>query len=209
MGTTLAVIGASGRTGRELLVAADAAGHDTVAVVRDPARLAAPSTRVAVADVRSAGQLADALDGVDAVAFCVGSVGKEPRTAQGDGIAACLTAMRRAGVTRLVAISASGGVVVGDDPLNRYLAKPIVGRLLRNTYTDMARMERTIEASGTDWTILRPPRLTDGAARGHYQARREGNVRWSYQVTRADLARAVLDALADPTTVGATISVAG
>lgn len=209
MGTTVAVIGASGRTGREVVRAAAARGDTVVAVVRDPARLTVGADRVAVADVRSVEQLAAGFDGVDAVLFCVGPVGADRSGVHGDGIAACLTAMRSAGVRRLVAVSASGFTVTGDDPLSHYLAKPLIGRLLRRAYVDMARMEERIRVSDTDWTILRPPRLVDGTGRGRYRSRRDGNVRWSYQITRADLARAVLDTLGDPTTIAATISVAG
>lgn len=80
---------------------------------------------------------------------------------------------------------------------------------MRESNADMAAMEARIRASGLDWTILRPPRLTDGARSGRYRSRRDGNVRWGYSIARADLAHAVLDALEDRTAVRQTISVAG
>jgi putative NADH-flavin reductase len=205
----IAVIGASGRTGRELLDKACEAGHDVVSVVRNPSRMHAgikPSVRVA--EATSAPDLVAALQDVDAVAFCIGPVPGESRTIQDDAVAATLEAMRSTGTDRIVAISASGGVVDGDDPVTRFIAKPIIQLILRHTFADMARMEARIKRSPTNWTILRPPRLTDQAPKGRYRSRRDGNVRWGFQITRADLATAVLDALADPTSRSQTVSVA-
>jgi hypothetical protein len=51
--------------------------------------------------------------------------------------------------------------------------------------------------------------LRDGAGRGAYHQRRDGNVRWRYSIRRADLARAVCDLLDDATAVRAVVSVAG
>jgi ribosomal protein L4 len=101
------------------------------------------------------------------------------------------------------------GVVDGDDPLNRFVAKPILARVLRDSNADMAAMEERIRAGGLDWTILRPPKLTDRPGSGRYRSRRDGNVRWGYTISRADLAHALLDALEDRSAIGQTISVAG
>jgi len=55
---------------------------------------------------------------------------------------------------------------------------------------------------------MRPPMLLDRAPKGGYRSRRDGNVRWGFSIARGDLARAILDAAADPTATPATISVA-
>ncbi len=204
----IAVVGASGRTGRELVRTAAAAGHDVVAVVRDPTRLTDPPGEVRVADASDVAALAAAFDGVDAVASCLGPVSGESAHVLRDGITAVLAAMDRAGVRRLVAISASGWVVDGDDPLSRYVAKPILKRALATTNADLEAMEQVIRASQVDWTIMRPPRLQDRPGKGRYQSRRDGNVRWAWTIARPDLALAMLDALTDRAAVGQAISVA-
>ena len=204
----IAVVGASGRTGRELVRAAAAAGHEVVAVVRDPSRLPDPPGEVRVADVSDVGALTAAFQGVDAVASCLGPVAGESAHVLRDGITAVLAAMDGAGVRRLVAISASGWVVDGDDPLSRYVAKPILRLALAETNADLEAMERVIRASHVDWTIMRPPRLQDRPGTGRYKARRDGNVRWGWTIARPDLAQAMLDALLDDTAVGQAISVA-
>lgn len=204
----IAVVGASGRTGRELVRAAAAAGHEVVAVVRDPSRLQDPPGEVRVADASDVAALAAAFEGVQAVASCLGPVAGESTHVLRDGITAVLAAMDGAGVRRLVAISASGWVVDGDDPLSRYAAKPILRRALATTNADLEAMEKIIRASHVDWTIMRPPRLQDRPGTGHYKARRDGNVRWAWTIARPDLALAMLDALPDETAVGQAISVA-
>lgn len=203
-----AVVGASGRTGRELGRTATAAGHEVVAVVRDPSRLPDPPGEVRVADASDVAALTTALKGVDAVASCLGPVPGESPHVLRDGITAILAAMDGAGVRRLVAISASGWLVDGDDPLSRYVAKPILKRALAEANADLEAMERIIRASDVDWTIMRPPRLQDRPGTGRYKSRRDGNVRWAWTITRPDLALAMLDALTDDTAVGQAISVA-
>jgi putative NADH-flavin reductase len=203
-----AVVGASGRTGRELVSAAAAAGHEIVAVVRDPSRLPDPPADVRVADVSDVAALSVAFQDIDAVASCLGPVPGESPHILRDGITAVLTAMEGTGVRRLVAISASGWLVDGDDPLSRYVAKPILKRALAESNADLAAMEQVIRVSSVDWTIMRPPRLQDRPGKGRYQARRDGNVRWAWTITRPDLALAMLDALTDDTAVGQAISVA-
>jgi len=206
----ISVLGASGRSGSAVVRRAQEAGHEVTAVVREEGRLDEDlhPEHVVAGRTWDATLLTRAVSGADAVAFCIGPVPGGPRTVQQDLMALTLAALRETGTRRLVAISASGGVVDGDDPLSRYLAKPIISRLLRHAFADMAEMESRIRASDRDWTVLRPPRLLDGPGRGRYRSRRDGNVRWSYSIARSDLALAVLDALADAATIGATISVA-
>lgn len=205
----IAVVGASGRTGRAVVRMAAQREHHVVAVVRNPGRLGdldPPDVRTA--DAVDPEQLAGAIQGVDTVVMCVGPVKGEAADVQSSATAALLEAMARAGVGRLVAVSASGWVVDGDDPLSRYVAKPILARFLREQNAALAAAEELVSASDLDWTIVRPPRLTDRPASGRYHSRRDGNVRWRYSIRRADLAQALLDAVEDRTAVRQRIGVA-
>jgi putative NADH-flavin reductase len=117
--------------------------------------------------------------------------------------------MHERGVRRLVVVSASGWIVDGDDPLSRFLLKPVLDRFLGDTNADLAATERLVRASGLDWTIVRPPRPTGRPGRGRYRARRDGNVRWGSFLSRADLALALVDGIEDAGAAGRTVSVAG
>lgn len=186
----IAVIGASGRTGAAFTEQARARGHQVVAVVRNPARLTVEVDRVEEADARSTTELAAAIAGVDAVVF---AVGPGPDAAHGivtESIAATIQAMTHANVRRLLMVSASGPFTTGDAFLLRVVLKPIVQRILRAPFTDLAAADSLVQSSGLDWTIVRPPQLSDGAPKGYRTASP-----WAMRISRADLATAMLDAL--------------
>ena len=211
----IAVVGASGRTGLHVVRHALDRGDEVTAVVRNPEKFTAAWSdpdripAVSVADARAEQALTAAFHGADAVAFCLGAGRGEAHTIHREAVRACLGAMRSAGVTRIVALSASGMVVQGDDPLTRYLAKPVVGRLLKANFDDLLAMESRLAGSDVAWTVVRPPRLTDQTGRGRYRARRDGNVRWGFFISRDDLALAMVTALHDDSSVQSFISVAG
>jgi putative NADH-flavin reductase len=123
--------------------------------------------------------------------------------------ASILAAMRAAGTSRVVVISAApvASDHHGTTLPYRLLVGPMLRALLRRGYADMAVMEEAIRRSGTDWTILRPPRLTNGPRTGTWRQARDANLRRGYRISRADLADAILASLHDPDTVKATIAI--
>ncbi|MDR7274315.1 NAD(P)-dependent oxidoreductase [Catenuloplanes atrovinosus] len=207
----ITVLGATGGTGTHVLRQARAAGHDVTAVVRDPARLPdLPGLTVATATVTDPDAIGGAISGRDAVVSALGPRGlRAPTTICADGAAAAVAAMRRHGVRRLVVVSNSGMHVDDrDGPLTRYAVKPILKRVLAHAYADMRAMEDLVAATDLDWTIVRPPMLTDGPRTGRYRTELGRGVRGGNRISRADLADAVLRCLADPRTVRTTVAVA-
>lgn len=204
----LTIFGATGGTGRELVEQACTAGHDVTAVVRSPSSLeSGPRLTVVTADVLSPDELTPAIAGRDAVLTTIGVRDRGPTTIQTDTTRGIIEAMRTAGVGRLVCVSNSGMHTAGDGPLTRALVKPILRRMLRHGFADMRRMEEVVMASGLEWTILRPPRLTGGRHTGTYRTEMNRNVRGGIQVSRADLADCMLRCLTDPTTEQTAISI--
>jgi putative NADH-flavin reductase len=207
------IFGATGATGRRLVEQALDAGHHVTAVVRDPAGLPVRHDRLAVvvADALDPAAIRPAVAGADAVLSALGP--RPPRNRSSiisAGTASILDAMRAAGTSRLVVVSAAP--VASDDrgatlPY-RLLAAPLLRALLRGLYADMASMEEATRRSGMDWTILRPPRLTDGPRTGTWRQARDTNLRRGNRISRADLAAAILASLDDPDTVKATIAIA-
>ena len=207
----ITVFGATGRTGRHVVAQALDAGHRVVAVVRDPARLAVPprpGLTLVTAGLDDRAAVLRAVEDADAVVDALGAHGTGPSTFRADTARVVTGAMRDAGVRRLVAVSASGAHTTGDSLPVRLLVKPLLGRLLRHEFADMLAMEEVVRASGLDWTIVLPPRLTDRPATGRIRRRVGANVRGSYTMSRADLATAVLRAVTDDTVRTASLSVA-
>jgi putative NADH-flavin reductase len=206
------VFGATGGTVRRVVGQGLAAGHELTAVVRDPARLPVRHERleVARAEVLEPAQIVSALAGADAAVSALGPRSyRAPTTVCSASARSILAAMDRAGVRRFVCVSAAPVAVddPGDKLLYRLAVRPVLRRLLKNSYEDMARMEDQVRRSGLDWTIFRPPRLTDGPRTGRYRTALNQNVPGGYFLSRADLADAILRRLDDPGSVGATVGV--
>ncbi|MEU5031857.1 NAD(P)-dependent oxidoreductase [Streptomyces milbemycinicus] len=205
----ITVFGATGGTGQHLVNQALETGHHITAVVRNPARLQQadhPRLAVVKADLQHLEAITEAVKGQDAVVSTLGPRGKDDITVCSDGARAIITAMRATDSRRLIVVTASGHIVdEGDGPFTRGMVKPMLRRFLRDGFADFARTDQAVKASGLDWTIMRPPRLTDGRRRA-YRTATDRNVRGGITIARADLADAILTAAADPATAGHTIA---
>jgi uncharacterized protein YbjT (DUF2867 family) len=164
------ILGATGRTGRQLLDQALALGHDVTAFARRPAALAAYGSRLRVmqGDITDRSSVGPAVVGQEAVLSALGSRTLRPSTVLSTGIGYTLDAMREHRVGRLVCMSALGvGETRGQlGPVYNLVLIPL---LLRHNFADKERLEARICASETEWTIVRPGALTDGPARGRYR----------------------------------------
>ena len=205
----LTVFGATGGIGTQVVRQALDAGHKVVAVVRDPARLAVPARpelQVTSADVMDPEAIRPAVEGADAVVSALGPRRGGPVTVCSDGVRSILQAMEKTGVRRIAVVSASGFFTEPDEALiNRLIAKPLLQRILREGAADIRRMEQEVRASTAEWTLMRPPRLTNGARRGRYRTMIDRNIGMS--ISRADVADAILNALGNPATVGRTVGI--
>ncbi|MEO3785231.1 SDR family oxidoreductase [Actinocorallia sp. B10E7] len=203
----IAVLGATGGTGQHLVRQALDAGHHVTAIVRNPGGLPDhPLLETVVADVMDPAAISASVADRDAVVSALGPRGKGETTVCSDGARSVVTAMRSVRGRRLVVVTAGGHVVdEGDGPFTRTLVKPLLRRFLREAFADFVRTERVVRDSGLDWTIMRPPRLTDGGPRP-YRTAVDRNVRGGLMLARTDLAQAILNVLDAPATVGHTIA---
>lgn len=200
----LAIFGATGRTGTLILDEALGAGHSVTAVVRNPNKLqspASPALRIAVTDAMSPTKVAAEIAEVDAVISTIGSPGREPSTVMTDSVRSLVEAMRSTGRKRLVVVSGSMVDTTGDGFLLRRVGKPIARRVFRGAYEDMQAAEAVIHRSDLLWTIMRPPRLTDGPGIGSCRTAIDTNVPGANTLCRSDLARATIATLDDPATI--------
>jgi putative NADH-flavin reductase len=208
----LTIFGATGATGESLTEQALAAGYDVTAVVRDAARFVVPAhprLRVVTADVMDPGSIAPAVEGADAVISAIGPRGTGPTTVIQDSVRSIIAAMEKTGTQRFVQVSGSVVADEGESPYMRYLVKPVARRtFLRHVNADMRGGEEQIRGSGLDWTIVRPPALTDKAATGTYRTAIDRNLPHGFQVSRADLAACMLALLDDPATVNRNVAIA-
>jgi uncharacterized protein YbjT (DUF2867 family) len=90
----------------------------------------------------------------------------------------------------------------------RQVGTRIARTLFGKVYDDLARMEAILRESGLDWTILRPPQLTDKPLTGRYRTVYGRNVRGGRSIPRADVAHYMLAVLDQPGTIGQVIGIA-
>ena len=191
----LVVLGATGGTGLEIVRQAIERGHAVTALVRSPDRLNPFRKRVTVVqgNLLNSADLERVLHGQDAVVSAFG-----PRTPLSkaeehllEQFASVLTrAMRQTTVRRVVVESVA--FLFKDSILPpAYL----LGRLFfPRTVADAAAMECVFAESGLDWTMVRPPELTDKPFTGKYRVREGHLPRFGLKISRADVAEFMITA---------------
>src|SRR5947208_12211871 len=202
----IAVIGSTGRTGRLVLDEGVRRGHSMTAFTRRPDTLAGVRGLKSVVhgDGRSLEDMRRAVRGQDAVISIVVSEGLGPTTVMSDVTRAELDAMREAGVRRLVSVSVSA--IEGRRP---WILINLVRWILRKPYADFARMEQLVAASALDWTIVRPPYLSNGPTTGRVrsEAGRKDLAHGPYPISRGDVAATLLDLAEDSNHLGEVLLV--
>src|SRR5207244_885271 len=152
----LFVMGATGRTGQEVVQQALARDHHVTGFVRSPENFRLKNERLTVlkGNVMDENELFRAMQNHNAVVSTLGprEVFK-PSSLLHDSALATTRAMNRSGVKRLVVLSAAAHFPG--------IPNRIVSLILRDHMRDSRAMEEIVQTSGLDWTIARPPRLTE------------------------------------------------
>ncbi len=190
----LAVFGISGRTGRALAGAAAARSWNVRGFARAESEVPSESATLTIVrgDFADPARVVETVDGADAVC-CV--IGPRPPYAEvfcAAATQAILDAMRRVGSRRIVCQT---GAMVG--PGNRTFAFDWLARTIARRQPvaahDRAEQERLVQESGLAWTLVKPPRLTDGRGGGCVRAGSTLRVGLLSSISRADLAGFMLD----------------
>ncbi len=190
------VFGATGGSGKEAVKQALEKGCEVTAIVRNPSAfdIYHPDLMTVKGDVLQPASFEKELVGKDVVISCPGTgASLQPTTIYSAGITNIIAAMKKAGVNRLVCISA-GALETNKEMgwLLRTLAKLVLQNILRNLYTDMRLMEKIVEESRLDWTIVRPARLINKPFTGRYRIAVHSHIRKPWSIARADLANFLL-----------------
>ncbi|MCS7078975.1 MAG: SDR family oxidoreductase [Chloracidobacterium sp.] len=216
----VAVLGANGGTGREVVKRLLHYGVATRAVARSEAKLAdfaGQNVETAVADVRDPASLEKALTGVRAVVNCVGTRIGFANTGKGiagffgfgaDGADAVdnrgtvnvLNAMKRVGAEQIVIVTS----MLINQPLNPF-------SLMMKPFGDILRMkdkaEKAVRASGLRYTIVRPGGLTNQPPFQKGIKVAPADALSSGSISRADVAEVCVQALWTETAFGKTLEI--
>jgi putative NADH-flavin reductase len=189
------VIGAAGRSGEALVNEALAAGHEVTALVRGATQYKKANVRVVAGDALDTAAVDAAIAGQDAVIDALG--GKTPwkvTTRETSAAHNIVDAMQRNGVQRLLKISVVGA---GDSVKNAgfFNEHLLMKTFLRGLLVDKAGMEAEIEGSNLNWTLVRPPMLTDGEKTGVVRVLSTESGEKAHKIGRADLAAFIVQQL--------------
>jgi uncharacterized protein YbjT (DUF2867 family) len=197
------VLGATGGTGRLIVAQALGRGYDVTALVRSAEKARdLTGAKLIVGDVRDEKALRQALKGRDAVVSALGTPASPFRevTFLSSATRGLVSAMKSEQVLRLICIT---GIGAGDSAGHGGFVfdNLIFPLLLRKVYADKNRQEAIVRDSGLDWILVRPSVLNNKPSRDTIQALTELSGFHGGTISRADVARFVLDQVRDDTWV--------
>jgi putative NADH-flavin reductase len=165
----IAILGATGRTGRLLLAQAKERGLEVNALARVPVELADlhGTANIVEGNALDPSAVERVVAGCSAVLCAIGQVGDSPADLLTRSTLNMVDAMNKLGVKRLVVLSNTAIEDPTDSP-------PLVQRILRVVLAlmnskltkDSVGAAKVLAGSGLDWTLVRAPILTDGPKTG-------------------------------------------
>jgi uncharacterized protein YbjT (DUF2867 family) len=200
----VAIAGGHGQIALRLAKIMSERGDEIVALIRNPdhadeVREAGAEPAVVDLEHASEDEVANAINGSDAVVFAAGagpgSGSERKETMDYGGAVKLIAAAKQAGVGRYVIVSSMGAdpSATGDDTFSVYLRAK-------------GRADEAVRASGLDATVVRPGGLTNDAGTGRV---RLGESLPRGQVTRDDVAAVLVAVLDSPSTIGRTADLIG
>jgi uncharacterized protein YbjT (DUF2867 family) len=198
----LAIFGATGTVGSELLTQALDAGHDLRVLVRNPAKLPSqrPHLTAVHGNVKDMSAVKQTLSGCNAVLSTLGARRGDDHDTRRTGTENVIAAMRQSGIQRLVVMGGFHLAFPGDpNNVGRKLIVPIM-KLMGIVVEDTTAMGSLVLASGLDWTVVRSPRVANGRPTGSCRTGILELGPWN-KVTRGDVASFMLHCLTDDTSV--------
>jgi putative NADH-flavin reductase len=204
----LLVLGATGGTGLQMVREAIARGHSVTAFVRSPERLKPFGDHIAVrqGNLLNAAELESVIKGHDAVLSGFGPrlpVSKADANLLREFAGALTAAMPKAGVKRVVLESVAflfkDAIIPPAYLLGRLLFPSIVA--------DASAMEKQFLESGLEWTIARPPELTDKSYTGKYRVREGHLPPFGFKISRADVADFMIKAAENHSSVAKVVGI--
>lgn len=203
----LAIFGATGKTGIELVKQAIDKGHHVTAFVRNPDSMEIEDNKLNLltGDVFDAIGVSQAIQGQDAVICALGSGSDLSKTTvRTAGTINIIKGMNDHKVKRFFAVTAMG---VGESWNNlSLLNKFFFAVLLKSSREDHEAQESAINASGLDWTIIRPSGLTEKPRTGVYDVGENIPAKTS-KIARADVADMILKELEQNALIGKSVTI--
>jgi putative NADH-flavin reductase len=181
----IAVFGASGKTGLNIVFQALNQGHHVTAFTRQASRVTIQhkNIRIIEGEILDPIRVREAVEGQDAVLCALGITKNSPHTTLSEGTRYILQVMESCHVKRFICMSSAG--ILGHDA-GFWFGKIFMPLFLNHIFEDKRRQMEIIRQSNAEWVILRPVGLTDSPKTGRYRINPENPT--SRTIPRADVA---------------------
>lgn len=195
---TITIFGANGAVGRLLVDRALSEGHRVRAFVHSHNDLPPhPELTIIKGDVRSADDVAAALDGADCVLSALSSWKSPQKDVLQTAMERIIPAMRTAGISRIVSLTGAEARAQGDKlSLVHRVAHAALGIIAGGVLHDGEKHIAALEISGLDWFVLRSPIMADRPA-GSFALTTERPMPWE-RISRQAVVNAMINELTDP-----------
>jgi putative NADH-flavin reductase len=211
----VSIFGASGRVGLLLAERCLEAGHDVTVLLRTPGGFPLRErerVRVLEGSVFDPPAVRQTVEGADVVLSALGARSLRKEDVLERAVPLIVTAMRQTQVSRIIVLGSAGAL---QDSLRKQPAwrRWLVQKIVYNTVLKWAVASQiaqwhTLSASGLDFTMVMPPMLTDGRARGSYRVDGEALPPGAIRIARADVADFMVQQIASPAWVGKGVYIA-
>ena len=203
----IALFGATGATGKDLIEEALGLGLQVVVYGRNASRIGLEGNNLTLVDgqIHDRASVANVLQSVDAVISALGPGYKSPPgTVITKGIENIIAGMKQAGVKRLVQVSTASAPDENDGFGKMKVIIFLFSLLARNSYNDVRAAAKAIRGSGLDWTMVRVPSLYDGPPTTQLRVGYYGKAPLTMKLSRGNLARFLFHQLNDSAWVHAS-----
>ncbi len=199
----VSIFGASGATGQLLTERCFAAGYDMTALLRNPETFPfRDQVRVVQGNAFDPLAVGRTVQGADVVLSALGARSLRREDVLERAVPLIMSAMETAGVRRIIALGSAGAL---SDSLNKQPAwrRWFVQKIVYNTFlkwpvASQVSQWQTLSTSGLDWTMVMPPMLTNGSARGVYRIDGEALPPHGMRISRTDVADFMMQQIGNP-----------
>ena len=193
---TIAVFGATGRTGKPFTELALKEGYTVKALLRTPSKLGIQNLNLQIieGDLSDPAKVEETINGTEAVLLLVGMspMVRDPIDLRAIMTRNILDAMEKSGVKRIIRLSSFVGARDVNDKFG-FMMKAQLSMYNKNIIQDETCSTDLIRQSNFDWTIVRNAMITANKPKGVYKAGYVGEGK--DEVTAGDLAAFILEEL--------------
>ena len=198
----LAIFGATGETGKQLVRQALEKGNEVIAYIRNPSKLNIEHECLTVihGELNEKTKIESAISGVDAVLSVLGPRGGSKSKPITQGMQNIILSMEKHNIRRLI-ISSTLSLSDPED-LPDFKARVLVNLvklIIRSAYEEIINVGKVVQDSKLDWTIIRLSLLNNNPKSGKVKVGYLGKKEVGLKISRADIADFMLKQVQDTT----------